>query len=109
MNVGRCNVPGFFLPDHQTKYLDALNEEMGSVDALAQVILKGHLVIEGALDNILTLMLFHAEHLRDARLSFVQKVHVTRGYALRKNTNSIWYLILEINSLRNNIAHRLEG
>jgi hypothetical protein len=54
-------------------------------------------------------IVFHSEHLRDARLSFAQKVHVARSYALRKNSNSIWNLILEINSLRNEIAHRLEA
>jgi hypothetical protein len=91
------------------KYLNALNKEMERVDALAQTILKGHLIIEAALDNILAIILFHPEHLREARLTFNQKVHIARCYALRKNTNPVWNVILEINSLRNEIAHRLEG
>jgi hypothetical protein len=53
MSEARWGMSGFLLPDHQKKYLDALDKEMGRVDALAQVILKGHLIIEGALDNIL--------------------------------------------------------
>jgi hypothetical protein len=69
--------------------------------------LKGHLIIESALDNILDLIFFHPEHLNEARLTFSQKVHLARGYALRKNANPLWTLILELNSLRNEIAHRL--
>ncbi len=83
---------------------------MGQVDPLLQAVLTGPLIIETTLDNILTLVFFHPEHVfKEARLGLSQKVHVVRAYGLRKDDNSIWDLILAVNSVRNEIAHNLAG
>ncbi|WP_417584415.1 hypothetical protein [Pelagibacterium sp.] len=95
---------------HLDKYAALFHEKMKQTDPLLQAVLTGHLIIETALDNILAVVFFHPEHLfKEARLSFSQKAHVVRAYGLRKNDNSMWDIILTVNSVRNEIAHNLAG
>ena len=94
---------------HLEKYQREFEKHLGFVDQLGQVILKGHLIIESALANIINLILFHPEHIRDAQLGFKSKVQLARGLALRKNKVSIWNLVLSINAVRNEVAHNLLG
>lgn len=95
---------------HLDKYAALFHEKMAQLDPLLQAVLTGHLIIETALDNILTEVFFHPEHVfKEARLGFSQKVHVVRAYGLRKDDNSIWDLVLAVNSVRNEIAHNLAG
>jgi hypothetical protein len=84
-------------------------EEMSSVDDLVHVLLKGHLLIEEALTRILELYLFYPEHLTDARLTFNQKALLCRALCLRKNQKGEWELISSLNSLRNELAHKLRS
>jgi hypothetical protein len=94
---------------HLEKYQSEFEKHLGAVDQLGQVILKGHLIIESAVDNIINLILFHPEHIQDAQLSFKSKVQLARGLALRKNKISIWNLVLSVNAVRNEVAHNLLG
>ncbi|MBC5786392.1 hypothetical protein H8N03_25870 [Ramlibacter sp. USB13] len=79
------------------------------MDEAVHVLLKGHLLIEEALNRILEQYVFHREHLEDARLTFNQKVLIGRSLALRKNNIGEWELIAAINTLRNELAHRLNS
>ncbi|MCO5160079.1 MAG: hypothetical protein M9939_03015 [Mesorhizobium sp.] len=95
---------------HLDKYAKLFQENMSHTEPLLQAVLTGHLIIESALDNILAVIFFHPEHIfREARLTFVQKVHVVRSYGLRKHENSMWDMILAVNSVRNELAHHLES
>jgi hypothetical protein len=95
---------------HLNKYVELFNKEMAEVDPLQQVVLKGHLIIESAIDNILSIIFFHPEHIfRTARLGFAQKVAVARAAGLRKDKNSMWTLIMSVNEVRNEVAHNLAG
>ncbi len=91
------------------KYADLFRKELSEHDPLQQVVLKGHLVIEAALDNIITTIFFHPEYVFRARIGFAQKVALARAYGLRKAGNSMWNLILSINEARNEVAHNLAG
>jgi|SRR5258708_606039 len=92
-----------------TKYMKEFRGHLRQVDEVAQVVLKGHLIIESVLENIITLGLYYPQYLQDARLSFYQKVHIAKALCLRKNTVATWKLILAVNELRNAIAHSLSG
>jgi hypothetical protein len=92
---------------HLQKYEYLFQEHLTTIDHFQSIILNGHLIVERALDNIIAVMLFHPEHIQKARLEFNQKVQIARGYALRKNTNGIWALILSIGEVRNEFAHNL--
>jgi hypothetical protein len=97
------------VPPHMERYNAEFEKQLGQVDELQQYILKGHLIIESALDNIINLIFFHPEHIHDARFGFVHKVNMARAYGLRKHKASLWNLILSINAVRNEIAHQLAG
>lgn len=94
---------------HLDKYRQMFEREMSHSDPLQQSVLKGHLIIEAALDNILSTIFFHPEHVFKGRFSFMQKVQMARAYGLRKDTNTIWQLILSVNEVRNEVAHNLAG
>jgi hypothetical protein len=89
--------------------LERFRTEMENVDEVAHVLLKGHLLLEESLSAILDQYVFHREHLDDARLTFAHKIHLARAVCLRKNTFGEWDLISAINSLRNDLAHRLNS
>jgi hypothetical protein len=48
-------------------------------------------------------------HLAEARFSFAQKALLARSLCLRKNKFGEWDLIAAINSLRNDLAHKLNS
>ncbi|WP_250493774.1 hypothetical protein [Caballeronia sp. GAWG1-1] len=82
-------------------------QEMNSVDDTVHVLLKGHLLIEEALSKTIDQFVFHREHLEEARLSFADKMNVSRALCLRKNQFGEWELIAAINALRNVVGHTL--
>ena len=84
-------------------------EEMERVDELAHVLLKGHLLIEESLARIHDQYVFHREYVGEARLTFNQKMNLVRSLCLRKCDFGEWDLIASINSLRNELAHRLQS
>lgn len=91
------------------KYLDQFHQDVHDVDETAQAILKGHLILEGALDNIMDTIFFHGKYLRDARLTFHTKVQLVRAYSSNSHEVPSWELLRAVNSLRNEIAHRVKG
>jgi len=78
-------------------------------DELSLLILKGHLLVEEALNSIIEKFVFHPEPLEETRLGFAQKVHLARSLSLDEQNNSMWALVLALNSLRNEIAHSLHS
>lgn len=84
-------------------------EELDQVDELVHTLLKGHLLIEEVLSSILEKLAFHPQHLTEARLTFKQKVVLCRSLCLDQDQCGTWELILAINSLRNELAHRLKS
>ncbi len=87
--------------------LAKLEEHLRYVDESALVILKGHLVIEEALNEIIRTFVFHSEQLEGARISYAQKVALARSMSLDEHNNEMWQLVLAVNSLRNELAHAL--
>jgi hypothetical protein len=84
-------------------------EQFGAVDEATTIVLKGHLLIEEALDGIISNFVFHADPLSEARLSFSQKLHLARSMSVRESENSMWRLGTALNALRNELAHNLDS
>lgn len=84
-------------------------EHFATVDATAQVVLKGHLLIEESLDNIIGKFVFHPEYFESASLRFAQKIDVARSVSLDDHNNEMWELVKAINSLRNELSHSLKS
>ena len=84
--------------------IDRFRQEMESVDEVAHVLLKGHLLLEEAISAVLDQYVFHRQHMAQARLSFAQKAFLARALCLRKNNLGEWEVIAAINSLRNDLG-----
>jgi len=80
-------------------------ELMEDVDPLVPVVLKGHLLIERILDNLISSICFQPEHIWNSRFTFAQKVNLARAFAFNKHKHPVWILVLALNALRNEIAH----
>ncbi len=90
---------------------EEINELLGhlNADAPANVVLKGHLLIEEKLSAALDKFVFHGEFLEDARLTFAQKLALCRSISLDRGDDPIWDLIAKLNKLRNALSHSLDG
>ncbi|MFZ5616002.1 MAG: hypothetical protein ACOZAA_01590 [Pseudomonadota bacterium] len=92
------------LKDLQDQFVAELKE----VDDVAQIVLKGHLVIEGLMNDALNTYLLHGECLDGARLNFSQKTALCRAMSLDEHKNSMWAMIEKLNAVRNALAHSLD-
>jgi hypothetical protein len=90
------------------KYVQKFKEHLEQVDAFTLVVLKSHLIMESAIDNIIRLIFFWPDIILDARMNFFQKIEILRAYSLREDEMSIWKLMHAIAELRNEVAHNLE-
>jgi hypothetical protein len=88
-------------------FLKIFEDHFNTVDEQAQILLKGHLLIEEKLYDIISNFVFHQDALEKAKLGFYQKLHLARSLSLDESKNSMWELVLAVNSLRNKIAHKL--
>ncbi|WP_116645353.1 hypothetical protein [Salinivibrio sp. HTSP] len=84
------------------------SEEVKYVDDSAQIILKGHLVIEDLMTQALEAYVLHTEFVGNARLQFNQKLELCKSISLTDYNNVMWNLIKKINVLRNALSHSLD-
>ena len=78
-------------------------------DNLTLIVLKGHLLVEEELNEILNLKLRLPKALFDARLSFNQRLAVLKALLGSERDSGIRFKAIEhLNSLRNKLAHNLE-
>jgi len=71
------------------------------------VILRGHLLIEELLDELIAASLKYPPAIKGARLTFFQKLCIAQGIIGRSRNDSRWKPIKELNKLRNTISHNL--
>lgn len=88
--------------------LARFTQEMGSYDEAAHFTLKGHLLIEEILNDIVTTFVFHPEKLKAAKLTHFHLISLARSMSLREQDNPMWDLLLAINTLRNRLSHRAD-
>jgi hypothetical protein len=83
-------------------------DEMKYVDDVAQIILKGHLVMEDVMTQAICDFVHHGEFIEDTGLRFHQKVKICRAMSLSEHENGMWDLVVAINTLRNHLSHSLD-
>ncbi len=103
------NSPEPRLATELSESIQRFRQEMQHVDEVVHVLLKGHLLIEESLTRILEQHVFHRQHIADARLTFKQKVALGRALCLRKDHLGEWEMLAAINTLRNEVAHKLHS
>lgn len=74
---------------------------------LELLVLKGHLLVEEQLELFLEVASLHPKALKDARLSFIQKVHLVQALGGFANGRE-WRFVVHLNTLRNRLVHQLE-
>jgi len=92
------------LVELQAKFTDQLRD----VDDVAQIVLKGHLVLEELMTEAIEEFVFHKEFVEPARFQFHQKLQLCRAISVSDHKNNMWNLISSINSLRNHLSHSLD-
>ena len=92
------------LEEVRAKFTDQLR----NIDDVAQIVLKGHLVMEEVITESIQTFLLHKEFVEGARLQFHQKLQLCRAMSVSDQKNSMWNLLAAINSLRNHLSHSLD-
>ncbi|WP_144007160.1 hypothetical protein [Pelomonas sp. KK5] len=77
-------------------------------DDVTLTVLKGHLVVEELLYAIAEEHLENPQYLSKARLSFAQLLYVVRALNFIPLPEEAWQGMVELNALRNALAHKLQ-
>lgn len=95
-------------PQDQRRHVFRYDEHMPRGDDVSLIVLKGHLLIEEMLLELAMLAVPNPKHLEQASLGFHKLAHVVRALVAEKSDDKYWELILGINALRNQLAHKLQ-
>jgi hypothetical protein len=87
------------------KALKEYKERAKKMDALTLAVIKGHLLVEQAMDELIAASVFHPEFLRESRLQFRHKICLCQSMGLNEQNEKMWPLLMQANVLRNAIAH----
>ncbi|TIP18429.1 hypothetical protein [Mesorhizobium sp.] len=97
------------MTDGRQPYEVEFDELMEDVDPLVPVVLKGHLLIERILDDVISSVCCNPDHIWNGRFTFAQKVNLARAFAFNRDKHPVWTIVLALNTLRNEIAHNRLG
>ncbi|MES2983122.1 MAG: hypothetical protein V4727_12485 [Verrucomicrobiota bacterium] len=87
---------------------DKFERHFSSSDDLLAIVLRGHLLIEGFIDNLNRHCFHFPEFYDEANLTFQKKLLIAQAQILEPGP-SIFPAIRILNELRNNLAHNLES
>ena len=88
---------------------DRITRLLMTFDEFSQTAIKGHLLIEERLSQILDLAIGKPEILAKARLIFSQKLRIVQAMSFLKPDDEMWEVAATLNRLRNEMAHRLDS
>lgn len=81
--------------------------EMANVKDEHLHIMRGHLLLEKKIRELVDAKLKKPEALKDARLSFSQIVCVAEALCWKQKSDLLWQLIKKLNNIRNSFSHQL--
>ena len=70
------------------------SKHLTQIDELANVILRGHLLVENDLDAVISATFFYPEYIK-GRVSFERKSQIARAMALRTQEEAVWKTLTE--------------
>ena len=85
------------------------DKHMPETDDVTLIVLKGHLLVENILFVLTESAFAHPQYLDSVRLSFHQLANIVRAAVPQRSDDPAWQLIFKLNSLRNDLAHKLES
>lgn len=84
------------------------DNHMPDTDDLTLIVLKGHLLVEELLIDLAGWAFPNAQYL-PPKFSFNNLTDVVRATVPQRGDDPCWELILKLNELRNDLAHKLES
>lgn len=85
----------------------AFFSEMANVKDEHLHILRGHLLIEKTLRELINSKVKKPDALSEARLTFNQILYITEAFCWEKNSDWLWESIRKLNNIRNSFSHQL--
>jgi hypothetical protein len=95
------------MSEESDQYFQKLKAHLPLVKDPTVIILRGHLLMEELLDEVIAASLRHPSAVRDARLTFFQKLCICQAIIGQVGGGHIWRAVKELNKLRNAVSHRL--
>lgn len=87
---------------------DRVNKVLMSIDPFSTTILKGHLLLEELINEILENHVQHPDIFNEIRIGFYAKLGLARSMSKSRHSSPWWEMIKLINTLRNESAHKLD-
>lgn len=85
------------------------DRHMPLTDDLELIVLKGHLLVEETMMGLASAICPQPDYLIAANLSFHKLANITRAIVPDRSEDVCWELILKLNGLRNDMAHKLSS
>ena len=87
----------------------AAQQRAKKIDELRLSVLKGHLLMEEALDGFIQAAVCHPEQINHVNMNFHTKAHLAIALGCERDKDEMWSVVWAINQLRNKIAHKLDS
>jgi len=98
----------FLKSKNVTRHIQRFYEHMPDVDDMIISILKGHMLIEEQLFELIIVQAEKPQALKDSRLSFHQILCIAEALLWYKGSEWVWSSCRKLNSIRNALSHELE-
>jgi hypothetical protein len=88
-------------------FYEEFKKDIRLVDELANLVLRGHYILERDIDRIIRHIFFHPERILDGPFlfNFDRKVRLVRAMSRNASEHPHWDVVTALNALRNTIAH----
>jgi hypothetical protein len=91
------------------KRVEEAKARMAKLDELRIMVIKGHTVVEEAMDRFLDTALSHPQYFMEERPTFHFKGKIAQSLAMKEDKDSLWAVFWALNQLRNKIAHQIDS
>lgn len=89
--------------------IERVRKHLPAGNDLTLIALKGHMLAEEALDDLICFYCEQPEHLNDVEIRFIVKARIARALSGHIVWAGLWPLVDTLNAVRNDLAHKLEG
>jgi len=89
--------------------IERVRKHLPSGSDLTLIALKGHLLAEEALDDLIRFYCKNPEHLDDVEIRFQVKARLARALSGHVVWIGLWPLLDALNTVRNDLAHNLDS
>ena len=95
------------MKEDSSKYFEELKTHLPIVKDPTVIILRGHLLVEDLMDEFIAANLRDPNVIKNARLTFFQKLCIVQGIIGSSSDGHMWGPIIALNKLRNTVSHSL--